>query len=220
MAYLKAARFERVSVLALQKNNLLRLQENKAQSGKLEVLREIAKPDEGMGEVGERVRLTSLQAQILASLDRFEPTGRMVIHLSSPEDLKQSAHDVELENGDAFAVPRRPSTVLVDGAVLNPTSFLWEQKKSLGHFLKRSGGFFRSGAANHAYLIRANGTVVSQGRQPWRCFAGTIVEPGDTIWVSVTLKPLSISNWKKTTTITQILSDVALTALAIQGATN
>jgi protein involved in polysaccharide export with SLBB domain len=217
-AYLKAARFQRVSVLHEQTANARRIQKMDAKERRVAAFRSGLNDSARNGSAKEEKRLSTLQAQIIDELDSFEPTGRMILRLDASEMLKASSADLVLEDGDSLFVPSRPSTVMVEGAVLNPAVILFEPKKSLGFYLKKAGGVTGYGAGHQAYLIRADGTAESRGRRPWRCFADTLVEPGDTIWVPSRHHSLSRNVWQKTATITQILSNLALTALAVQNA--
>ncbi|MGH7361887.1 MAG: SLBB domain-containing protein, partial [Candidatus Methylomirabilales bacterium] len=53
--------------------------------------------------------------------------GRMVVHLDEPDKMAGTADDVLLENGDALTIPKKPSSVLVVGAVRNPTAILHKE---------------------------------------------------------------------------------------------
>ena len=58
-------------------------------------------------------------------------------------------------------VPFRPATVNVIGAVYNSSSFLFTPGKTVGDYLRVSGGATRNGDKGRLFVIRADGTTIS-----------------------------------------------------------
>ncbi len=128
----------------------------------------------------------SEQRQLIQKLREVRATGRIVLDMDPRVAGAEALPDLQLEDGDAFVVPSRPSFVNVVGSVHNGTSFIYEADKRLGDYMRQAGGATRTGDARHAFLIRADGSVVSKS---WanglltQSFDGLRLNPGDTIVV-------------------------------------
>lgn len=124
-------------------------------------------------------------ARLIENLRRVRPTGRIVLQL-----LPGSTElpDLPLEDGDRLYIPPRPTTVGVFGSVFNSGAFLLEQGRTIGDFLSQAGGPTRGADAGSTFVLRPNGSVLSQ-LQRSSFFGivgginGTKAEPGDTIFV-------------------------------------
>ena len=123
--------------------------------------------------------------RLLASLQALRPSGRVVLQLE-PESRELPL--LTLEDGDRLTIPPRPSSVGVFGSVFNGGSYLFSTGRSLGDYLSLAGGPTRGADASSTFVIRANGSVVSnQQRSSWIGPSGALAsvkaEPGDTIFV-------------------------------------
>jgi polysaccharide export outer membrane protein len=147
----------------------------------------------------------------LQKLQSAPPEGRMVIHISSKvERWKNTSSDIQVRAGDTIYVPKRPSVVLVDGAVYNSTGITFKPGKDAGWYLKQAGGPTALANKKGAFVIRADGSVAGG---PGGLFSGgmesTAMNPGD--MVVVPEKVITISRtWTNTVQTAQILSAVAL----------
>jgi protein involved in polysaccharide export with SLBB domain len=147
----------------------------------------------------------------LQKLQSAPPEGRLVIHISSKvQRWTNTSSDIELRAGDAIFVPKRPSVVLVDGSVYNPTGVTFKPGKNAGWYLKQAGGPTALANKKGAFVIRADGSVAGG---PGGLFSGgfesTVIQPGD--MVVVPEKVISVSRtWTNTVQTAQILSAVAL----------
>ncbi len=74
---------------------------------------------------------TKQKQQFLASLKQIQATGRMVVNVDEARQSRNSALDIEMEDGDVLTIPMNPQTVQVIGAVNNQTSFVFEPTKGL-----------------------------------------------------------------------------------------
>jgi protein involved in polysaccharide export with SLBB domain len=149
----------------------------------------------------------------LQKLQNAPPQGRMVIHISS--NLKRwvnTPSDVQVRSGDTIYVPKRPSVVLVDGAVYNPTGVTFKPGKSAGWYLNQAGG--PTGTANKkgVFVIRADGSVAGGSSG---LFGGgaesAAMQPGDMVVVPEKIFTISRA-WQNTATAAQILTAVAIAA--------
>ena len=142
----------------------------------------VVSPEEAVAATSQ----VSEQRELVRKLREVRATGRIVLDLDPRRPGTEGLPDLALEDGDVFVVPSRPSFVNVVGSVHNGSSFLYQPDKRLGDYLRESGGATRTGDARHAFLIRADGSVVSKS---WwngplsQSFEGLRLNPGDTIVV-------------------------------------
>lgn len=126
------------------------------------------------------------QRQLLDKLRQLKAIGRIVLELKPNTSDIDAIPDLPLEDGDRLLVPFRPATVNVIGAVYNSSSFIFKQGKTVGDYLKVSGGPTKNGDKGHLFVIRADGTTVSGHGQNgvfFKSFTEARLSPGDTIVV-------------------------------------
>jgi protein involved in polysaccharide export with SLBB domain len=121
----------------------------------------------------------ALVRSVVEQLRKREPSGRLVFDL--PVDATALPNDLILENNDTIYVPPRPVTVGVFGAVPTPASFAWRDDATVGDFVKAAGGVQKLGDKGEIFVVRANGTVLSDGKRVLRAPA----LPGDLIYVPI-----------------------------------
>jgi protein involved in polysaccharide export with SLBB domain len=162
------------------------------------------------------------QAEVSASrslVDKFRTlraTGRIVLAINPGASGVDQLPDMPLEDGDRFTVPSRPSTVNVVGAVYDQNSFLFNQRQQVGVYVRLAGGPTRDADAQHAFIIRADGSVVSRQSRSGvfgNTFVSTRMNPGDTVVVPEKVpRPSALRNFVN---YSQIFSQLALGAAAI-----
>jgi protein involved in polysaccharide export with SLBB domain len=216
-AYLPAAYFKRISALAQQQQQIALIKRNTQLEQKVEAMRIASARAE---EEDSEVHFDQAQLQMMEQLGSSKPTGRMVVEIEDTKEFIGSRQDLKLEPGDELSIPQRPSTVVVEGAVGNPTALSWQPNKNMLYYINKAGGVSRYGNRDAARLIRADGSALAAtGRhRPAHSFLGTKVEPGDVIWVPVDMRPRRASRWKKAIDLTQILGNLAVTYIAIDNA--
>ncbi len=156
-------------------------------------------------------------AQILiAKFRTLRASGRIVLDMLPDATGIQTLPDLPLEDGDRFTVPSRPNTVNVVGAVYNENAYLFKQTQRVGGYLRLAGGASREADSKHAFIIRADGSVVSRQSQSGvfgNTFDDTRLYAGDTIVIPEKVpKPSALGNF---VTFTGIFSQLALGAAAI-----
>ena len=173
--------------------------------------------------LNKSLALTSLQEDdigdisILSSIaESIEPVnlGRVAGDFSP---LSASAANTALFDGDAIIVPKVTNVVNVIGEVLNPIAFEYSERININAAIVKAGGYQSYADKKRVYVIKANGMVEKAGRN---IFAGNSnLEPGDTIVVP---RKLEVTNTilRNLTPITQILSDLAFSAAAIDNLSN
>ncbi len=212
-AYPKGAKFTRESARKIQQQRmdeaLIRAEEDviskKASSVSAAVSKEEVEAAKSTMEGLERS---------IAILKTKKAEGRVIIKLTTPENLKGTPYDVELAGGDALYVPSDPKSVNVLGNVYNPTTSLFEPRKDVAYYLERVGGPTSDGDEDEMYLVKADGTVYSnnQARSFFfhNGFLSTNVDSGDTLVVPQKIERTAwLRNIKD---ITTIISQIALSA--------
>ena len=155
---------------------------------------------------------------MIARLSRIKATGRIVLQFAPSSSSINDVPAFSLENGDKFVVPFAPGEVNVVGAVYDQNLYVYQKGRTLGYYLQLAGGTNRNADWRHAFLIRADGSVVSRmhvkGSGFWKeSFEGLQLNPGDTIIVpDKTLRPTALRGlieWS------QVFSQLALGAAAV-----
>ena len=133
----------------------------------------------------------------------------------SPNSL--SAKNTTLVDGDSIFIPKNPYTINVFGEVLNPISFEYNKNMSIAEAINLAGGYKEYAQKNRVYVIKANGIIEKANRN---IFVRNIrLEPGDSIVVP---RKILINNpvTQALLPVTQILSDLAFSAAAIESLSN
>jgi protein involved in polysaccharide export with SLBB domain len=215
-AYLYASEFTRESTRALQQARMDQYVQNLSVQIQRSNLALASSPVNSTQDLSSGLAAQSSERDILARLHQIRATGRIVFRLTPGSNGTVSLPDIKVEDGDSFTVPPVPSTVNVVGAVYDQNSFLYARRTKVGNYLAMAGGRNRDADEKHAYLIRANGEVVSREKVNgfWgNEFNSLRVYPGDTIIVpEKTFKPSvlrGVLDWS------QMFSQFALGAAAI-----
>jgi polysaccharide biosynthesis/export protein len=155
------------------------------------------------------------QRRLLDKLRQLQATGRIVLELKPTANELDAIPDLPLEDGDRLLVPFRPATVNVIGSVYNSNSFIFKPDKTVGDYLRVSGGPTRNGDKSHLFVIRADGTTIGgQGHNGLfpKTFNEARLMPGDTIVVPEKLdKGVVLRGFKDWT---QIISTFVIGAAA------
>jgi len=103
------------------------------------------------------------------------PPGRLLVNISKALTNFGTKDDIILEDGDIIMIPTMPILVSVTGAVIQPSSLVYIQGKSLNEYLKMVGGYSKDADEKATYVIKANGMVVKGDKVK--------IAPGDLIVV-------------------------------------
>jgi protein involved in polysaccharide export with SLBB domain len=211
-AYIYGTEFTRESVRQTQQVNYERaLRDLETEFTRAAATQRTSNTDEA---AAQSARSNSTE-RLITNLRAIRPNGRVVLQLAPNA---QALPDLALEDGDRLRIPPRATTVGVFGSVFNGGSYLYTDGRNVDEYLRLAGGPTRGADAGSAFVIRANGSVIS-GRQTSSWFndsllAGLAAEPGDTIFVPEEMnKTTFLQNAKDWT---QILSQFALGVAAIQ----
>jgi len=213
-AYVFGTDFSRESVRQSQQENYDRaLRDLETEFTKNSSTQRATTADEAAGNA-QRAAGTE---RLVARLRAVRPTGRVVLQLESDA---QALPTLTVEDGDRLLIPSKPTTVGVFGSVFNAGSFLLQSNASVDDVMKLAGGPTRGADASGAFVIRANGTVVSarQSSSGWLGFgtnlAGLPALPGDTVFVPEQMNKSTFIQDAKDWT--QILANFGLGIAALQ----
>lgn len=157
------------------------------------------------------------QKQAVDRLRNLKPTGRIMLGLRSDNTQSDALPALRLENQDRLVVPARPDFVYVLGSVNTESSLIWKRGQTVQDYLDVSG--LTSGAdMDELFVIRADGSVLSNGDRWFGSVARAEVQPGDLIVLPE--KTDHESGWSVFTRnakdITQIIYQLSLGAAAIK----
>jgi protein involved in polysaccharide export with SLBB domain len=212
-SYLYASQLTRVSTRQAEEAEL-RLSINQMQRDVMS--KYAAAPSVGTSAMEQQVQLSAQQA-VLNQLSAVHPTGRIVLDMKPAAASIVDIPEFPLEDGDSYYIPPRLGTVQVAGAVYNENAFRYQPKKHVSAYLADAGGPNRQADKKHAFVIRADGTVIARQSSSllWHNdFESLSLLPGDSIVVPTKLK--SPNNFaQQLPYYTQILSSAALTGATI-----
>ncbi len=159
--------------------------------------------------------LTSSQI-LVQRLRQLRANGRVVLSVEPDSDDASKLPELPLEDGDRLVVPTRPSSVNVLGAVYDQSSFIFDPHLRVYGYLKEAGGAGRDADPSHAFIVRADGSVLS--RESAKTFWGnefeqSRVHPGDTIVLPE--KVYRGSSFRNALTYSSLFSSVALGAASL-----
>jgi protein involved in polysaccharide export with SLBB domain len=99
---------------------------------------------------------------LVSRLRQMHATGRIVLGIPPFSASAADLPAIPLEDGDTLIVPPIPSTIQVIGSVFNQNAFLYRQNARVGAYLHLAGGPTRDADRNQAFVLRANGSVLSR----------------------------------------------------------
>ena len=206
-AYPYGSIFERVQVRELEERNRSEFMQNlQDQGASLKAV-----PD---GDADQKAAKDAALMQWQATVERLQntpPAGRMVIHISrDSKRWRNTSADIQVRAGDTIFIPKVPTSVMVNGAVYNPTAVSYKPGKSAGWYLGQAGGPSNTAYKKGIFVIRADGSVAGgNGGLFGGGVESAVLRPGD--MVVVPEKAFSAnSRWKNILQASQILSAAAI----------
>lgn len=215
-AYLYGSEFTRESTRIAQQRRLdeyIQTLELEIQHGNLAI---ISSPASSAQDIASGSAAQTSEQALLSQLRRMRATGRIVLEFHPGSSGLDSLPDITLEDGDRFVVPSKPASVNVVGAVYDQNSFLYEASRRAGNYLRLAGGPNRDADQKHAFIIRADGSVISRDAESgiWgNEFDSLRMNPGDTLVVpEKTFKPSAMRGFLD---YSQLFSQFAFGAAAL-----
>jgi protein involved in polysaccharide export with SLBB domain len=162
---------------------------------------------------GDAAQALAVGQQLLENLRKSQPVGRLVINLErSAKAQPGSSQDVVLKDGDRLMIPRVTQEVTVIGEVQSPTSHLFSESLGRDDYIQLSGGFTQRADEGRIYVVRADGSVVSNRGGAW-FRSGVDIRPGDTIVVPLDAERMrALPLW---TAVTTIIYNLAVAVAAV-----
>ena len=155
----------------------------------------------------------SIMQALSESIDT-ENLGRLAGNFSPKSDASMSTI---LFNGDSIYVPKNPNSINVVGEVLNPLAFEFSKNMKIESAIEMAGGYEKFADKKRVYVITASGITFKANKNIF--IKNMSLQPGDTIVVPrkiVTSNP----GIDALIPVTQILSDLAFSASALDNLTN
>lgn len=218
-AYLFGAAFFREEVKRAQTANLeqlVRRLESQVETRLSTAAASVSSSDAGVAQIRVQAEAQA-QKQALDRLRNLKPSGRIMLGLNNDRVQPDKLPALRLENQDRLVVPARPDFVYVLGSVNTESSLIWRQGASVQQYLDQSG--LTSGAdVDEIFVLRADGSVLSNAGRWFSSVTGATVLPGDVIVLPE--KTDHESAWSVFTRnakdITQIVYQFSLGAAAIK----
>lgn len=188
-AYLYGSEFTRESTRLIQQQRLSEYVDQISQQAGINAANTASRNVSAL-DTASAAALQGQNQNIISSLRQVRASGRIVLNLHPEANSAAQLPPLSLENGDVFVVPHCPSTVSVAGAVYNPDTFLFEPDRRVGYYLGAAGGPNHDADRKRAYLIRADGSVISKQQMSalrGNAFNALRVYPGDTVIVPLNL---------------------------------
>ena len=188
-AFLRGAVFTRRSVAAAQRRSIAQMADRMERE-----LLESSQNTAGTEGVGSLNQEYQRRRQLINNLRHMDIIGRIVTKVDTPQNIRGTDWDYELQNGDFLSVPTMPLTINVMGAVYSSTTQVYRQGMGINSYISAAGGALRSAHKRMVYLIKADGTTLRLTRstsllssKKWTAPRGfsAEIEPGDTIVVPV-----------------------------------
>jgi len=206
-AYPYGAIFERVQVRELAEHNRAELVRNVEEEGP--ALKAV--PDTDPDQKAAKDAALMQWQSTMERLQNTPPAGRLVIHISKdPKRWRNTSADIQVRAGDTIYIPKVPTSVMVDGAVYNPTAVAYKPGKSAGWYLHQAGGPSNMANKKSIFVIRADGSVAGGAGGLFNGGVETAeLRPGD--MVVVPEKAFSANTrWKNILQGSQVASAIAI----------
>lgn len=151
--------------------------------------------------------------KVIRKLKRTQATGRMVINLEQIQKCDEQA-DILLEDKDKLLIPRLAYEVSVMGEVYHPSTHSYDGSKGSFDYISLSGGPTLLAKNSHAYVVQANGEVLSTRDQGWfDPFKNIQVKPGATIYVPINVD--RINHLETAQSWSEVIFHLALSAAGV-----
>lgn len=185
-AYLYGSEFTRESTRVIQQERI----DEYVQNLQLEISRGTLSQTTSAASTAQDVAAANAavgtEQNLISKLQQIRATGRIVLE-EKPSSVGIGAlPPIQMEDGDRFIVPSVPASVNVVGAVYDQNSFIYIPGRRVGDYLHLAGGPNRDADFKHAFIIRADGSVLSRAAASgvWgNMFPSVAIRAGDTIVV-------------------------------------
>ncbi len=218
MAYLYGSEFTRESTRILQQQHIdsyLRSLDFQMERNAQEITAYSLSNPSNSDSTGTGAKaVQTAQQGLLAKIAAVRATGRIVLQMRPNSAGVEAIPPIALEDKDTFIVPSIPATVFVVGSVFNQNAFIYRPKNTVGEYLKLAGGPTRTADKRYAFLLRADGSILSRAES--NGFRGSSFEkarlnPGDCIVIPE--KAVRLSSSKAILDWSQSISSMAMSGI-------
>ena len=184
-AFLFGAEFTRESVRKQQQQNLDkfagRLEQQMLQESRKSLSSRTANdPSAAGGAQAQIAAEAESRNRFLQKLHELKASGRVALNVSPEDKGFAQLPDFRLENGDRLVVPNRPDYVQIFGSVNTESAMFWQPGKTVSDYLEQSG-VSSTADEEGVFVMRANGTVISNSGRWMSSVKGQKSLPGDII---------------------------------------
>jgi polysaccharide export outer membrane protein len=162
----------------------------------------------------EALQAQSAARAMLSRLRNQKSQGRLVIDLSKILTDREGA-GLLVKDEDKLYLPSTPYAVSVSGEVQFPSSHIFQEGLEVNDYLNRSGSYTQNADKSRTFVVKANGSVMTQGGNAWfgKSQGRGSISAGDVIVVPIDLKQ---TRWLENLTYgTQIVYQLAVAAAAV-----
>ena len=155
--------------------------------------------------------------ELITSLGKTEPIGRVVANLDPNLASSDPEKDIILESGDILYMPKLPTSVSVVGSVLNPVTLPYNPSFNLNDYIKLAGGYNNNADESRSYVLLPNGRAFKPSTLNFFSRVNgddsNRIIPGSTIIVPMESRPLS--GLALAEVLTPVLANLSITAASI-----
>jgi hypothetical protein len=152
-------------------------------------------PTNSTGEAQIRAQEAQLVLQFTERARQIEPLGKVVVSDNG------AIANILLEQGDIIIIPPKTDLVQISGEVLMPQAVVYNEKATVDDYIAWAGGFTERAEDERIAVVRANGLVEFDPKDP--------VRKGDQILVMPKIDAKTMQSIKD---ITQIIYQIAVAA--------
>jgi protein involved in polysaccharide export with SLBB domain len=185
-AYLYGSEFTRESTRVIQQERIDEYVQNLQMEISRGTLEQTSSAVSSAQDIASATSAVATERDLISKLQQIRATGRIVLE-EKPSSVGIGAlPPIQLEDGDRFIVPSVPASVNVVGAVYDQNSFIYLPGRRVGDYLHLAGGPNRDADFKHAFIIRADGSVLSRAAANgvWgNTFLSVAIRAGDTVVV-------------------------------------
>ncbi|MDB2339825.1 SLBB domain-containing protein, partial [Gammaproteobacteria bacterium] len=154
--------------------------------------------------------------QLVAKIiEEIEGEGRVVINLDEALSGNKK-YNIDLEDGDILIIPQSTNIINIIGEVRNPNVVNFVNDLDTDDYLNLAGGLTQRADGSNAYIIRANGSIISLQKSIFSLgLSRPKFKPGDTLVVPIKQNyqdPLPL--WSQ---VTQIIYQSMVSISAVKG---
>lgn len=185
-AYLYGSEFTRESTRAIQQQRIDEYVQNLQLDITRGTLAQTASAVTTAQDIASANAAVTTEQSLISKLQQIRATGRIVLEEKPGSVGVAALPPIPLEDGDTFTVPSVPNSVNVVGSVYDQNSFLFVSGRRVADYLHLAGGPNRNADSKHAFVIRADGSVLSREATNgiWgNTFDSARINPGDTLVV-------------------------------------